>query len=91
MVSLSRRHKTDLISLMMSACKLDRDLCDDGDGDDVMGSSKDEDGLYDRLYLALYHSVDRLLRTCDQKAPQVIKQYRGEESWKRTLKLRILT
>lgn len=75
MVSLSRRHKTDLISLMMSACKLDRDLYDGGDNDDMIDSN-DDDGLYDRLYLALYHSVDRLLRTCDQKAPQVIKQYR---------------
>ncbi|XP_039264052.2 uncharacterized protein LOC120339887 [Styela clava] len=49
--SLDRRWRIQLVSLLLSASKLDRDMKLEGSG-----------GLYDRLYLCLYYLVSDLVR-----------------------------
>ena len=58
------RLRTDAISVLMSACKLDREVKKRSDSNFTSG------GLYDRLYLCLYHAVARLIKaaaTCGKK------------------------
>ena len=48
--------RTEIVSLFLSACKLERDVSKPAQGKFSSG------GLYDRLYLCLYHSISHLLK-----------------------------
>ncbi|CAK8681103.1 unnamed protein product [Clavelina lepadiformis] len=54
--TLDPASRTEVVSLLVSACKLERDV------EKPTSSNFTSGGLYDRLYLCLYHSVLHLVR-----------------------------
>lgn len=69
--SLDRRWRIQLVSLLLSASKLDRDMKLEGSG-----------GLYDRLYLCLYYLVSDLVKL-DWKKHSKRKSSMADKSQKR--------
>jgi len=71
--SLSKKDKIKVFSLLLSMCKLHRDLPSQVYKDKTFT----KDGMYDRLYLALYNSVQTMFLKTKQKPPKVITTYKS--------------
>ena len=74
LLSLSKKDKIKVFSLLLSMCKLHRDLPSQIYKDNIFT----KDGMYDRLYLALYNSVQTMFLKTKQKPPKVIKTYKSK-------------
>ena len=74
--SLSKKDKIKVFSLLLSMCKLHRDLPSQVYKDKTFT----KDGMYDRLYLALYNSVQTMFLKTKQKPPKVITTYKSKLS-----------
>jgi len=76
LLSLSKKDKIKVFSLLLSMCKLHRDLPSQIYKDNIFT----KDGMYDRLYLALYNSVQTMFLKTKQKPPKVIRTYKSKLS-----------
>jgi len=70
---LSKKDKIKVFSLLLSMCKLNRDSPTQIYKDKIFT----KDGMYDRLYLALYHSVQAMFFKTKQRPPKVIRTFKS--------------